>query len=86
VGRTGSGKSSMMLTLFRILELEQGSITLDGVDIRRIGLRRLRSAIAMLPQDPTMFSGLRNCRAYVLYLETRIEPLQYKRWIILYIL
>jgi ATP-binding cassette subfamily C (CFTR/MRP) protein 1 len=56
----------MMLTLFRILELEQGSITLDGVDIRRIGLRRLRSAIAMLPQDPTMFSGLRNCRAYVL--------------------
>ena len=47
----------MMLTLFRILELEQGSITLDGIDIRRVGLKRLRQSIAMLPQDPTIFSG-----------------------------
>ena len=42
VGRTGSGKSSMMLTLFRILELERGSIAIDGIDISRVGLRQLR--------------------------------------------
>ena len=52
VGRTGSGKSSMMLTLFRILELAEGSISIDGVDISTLGLTQLRKAIAMLPQDP----------------------------------
>ncbi len=57
VGRTGSGKSSLMLTLFRVLELERGSITIDGVDIARCGLKQLRQSIAMLPQDPTIFSG-----------------------------
>ena len=56
-GRTGSGKSSLMLTLFRILELAAGSIVIDGVDIRGLGLMQLRKAIAMLPQDPTLFSG-----------------------------
>jgi ABC-type multidrug transport system fused ATPase/permease subunit len=57
VGRTGSGKSSLMLTLFRVLELERGSITIDGVDVARCGLKQLRQSIAMLPQDPTIFSG-----------------------------
>ena len=57
VGRTGSGKSSLMLTLFRVLELERGTISIDGVDIARCGLKQLRQSIAMLPQDPTMFSG-----------------------------
>lgn len=56
-GRTGSGKSTLMLLLFRILELDEGVITIDGVDISTIGLSRLRRAIAMLPQDPTLFSG-----------------------------
>jgi ABC-type multidrug transport system fused ATPase/permease subunit len=56
-GRTGSGKSSMMLTLFRILELDSGTIEIDGIDTRSLGLSRLRQAIAMLPQDPTLFSG-----------------------------
>ena len=56
-GRTGSGKSTLMLLLFRILELDAGSITIDGVDISTLGLSKLRKAIAMLPQDPTLFSG-----------------------------
>lgn len=57
VGRTGAGKSSVMLLLFRILELERGKIEIDGVNIAALGLRRLRKAIAMLPQDPTLFAG-----------------------------
>jgi ABC-type multidrug transport system fused ATPase/permease subunit len=57
VGRTGSGKSTTMLLLFRFLELSSGSIELDGFDISRLPLRRLRQAIAMLPQDPVLFSG-----------------------------
>eukprot|EP01052_Picozoa_sp_SAG31_P002044 SAG31_NODE_68_length_28153_cov_23.647717_26_plen_451_part_00 len=56
-GRTGSGKSSMMLTLFRVLELAEGTISIDGIDIASLGLSQLRKAIAMLPQDPTLFSG-----------------------------
>jgi ATP-binding cassette subfamily C (CFTR/MRP) protein 1 len=56
-GRTGSGKSTLMLLLFRILELDAGSIVIDGVNIANLGLSQLRCAIAMLPQDPTLFSG-----------------------------
>ncbi len=57
-GRTGSGKSTLMLLLFRILEIDKGgAITIDGVDIATLGLSQLRRGIAMLPQDPTLFSG-----------------------------
>ena len=49
-GRTGSGKSSLMLTLFRVLELASGTILIDGIDISKLGLSQLRKAIAMLPQ------------------------------------
>jgi ABC-type multidrug transport system fused ATPase/permease subunit len=58
VGRTGSGKSSLLLTLFRIVELEAGgSIEIDGVDIRSLDMKSLRQSLAIIPQEPTLFQG-----------------------------
>ncbi|KAG8734470.1 hypothetical protein FRC11_009999, partial [Ceratobasidium sp. 423] len=57
VGRTGAGKSTVTQALFRMMELSSGAITIDGIDIGQLGLRKLRSALTIIPQDPLLFSG-----------------------------
>ena len=56
-GRTGAGKSSLTLALFRIIEASQGAITIDGQDISLLGLQTLRSRLTIIPQDPVLFTG-----------------------------
>eukprot|EP01080_Neovahlkampfia_damariscottae_P012239 gene12239-5825_t len=56
IGRTGSGKSSFVNSLFRTTELVNGKIEIDGIDISTIGLKDLRNQITIIPQDPTLFS------------------------------
>lgn len=56
-GRTGAGKSSIMTGLYRLSELESGSITIDGLDISKMGLKDLRSKLLIIPQDPVLFKG-----------------------------
>lgn len=57
VGRTGAGKSSLLVAMFRLAELAGGSILIDGVDVGKIRLEELRRAVAIIPQTPTLLSG-----------------------------
>lgn len=66
VGRTGSGKSTFMQALLRIVEPAGGRILIDGIDIASVGLSRLRSSFGIIPQEPTLFEGT---------VRTNIDPL-----------
>jgi len=60
VGRTGAGKSTLAAALFRLVEIEEGTITLDGVDLSKLGLSDVRgrnNGMFILPQDPAVFQG-----------------------------
>ncbi|GBG71636.1 hypothetical protein CBR_g9052 [Chara braunii] len=56
-GRTGCGKSTLTMALYRIVELCRGKFFIDGIDVSKIGLKDLRSKLALVPQDPVIFSG-----------------------------
>jgi ABC-type multidrug transport system fused ATPase/permease subunit len=57
IGRTGAGKSTLFQVLYRFINQHEGRILIDGIDTRSIPLDRLRRALAIIPQDPTLFSG-----------------------------
>lgn len=56
-GRTGAGKSSLIMTLFRLVGLSQGAVRIDGIDVGTLHLGELRRRIAIIPQEPVMFKG-----------------------------
>ena len=66
IGRTGSGKSSLALSLFRIIESFEGNIIIDDCDIKDVPLKKLRRSISIVPQEPFLLEGT---------LKTNLDPL-----------
>ena len=57
VGRTGAGKSSLIVALYRLADISSGTITVDDIDCSKVKLKHLRRSMAIIPQEPVMFSG-----------------------------
>jgi ABC-type multidrug transport system fused ATPase/permease subunit len=57
IGRTGSGKSTLILTLMRLLEPAEGVVEIDGINLSTLALEDLRSSLVVVPQEPVLFSG-----------------------------
>ena len=74
MGRTGAGKSTLALALFRLVEPTSGSITIDSVPIAQLGLHDLRHRITIIPQDAVIFSGTMraNLDPFVVYKDDEI--------------
>ena len=77
IGRTGSGKSSLTLSLFRIIEAFNGKIIIDGYDINDVPLKKLRRSISIVPQEPFLLEGTlkTNLDPLNLYSETEIDDI-----------
>lgn len=71
IGATGSGKSTILHLLLRYFDVNKGNITIDGIDIRDLSLRKLRSLIGFVPQKAVLFSG--NIESNIKYLDESLE-------------
>ena len=71
IGATGSGKSTVLHLLLRYFDVNKGNITIDGIDIRDLSLRKLRSLIGFVPQKAVLFSG--NIESNIKYLDESLE-------------
>jgi ABC transporter, ATP-binding/permease protein len=77
IGATGSGKSTVLHLLLRYFDVNKGSITIDGVDIRDLSLNKLRSLIGFVPQKGVLFSG--NIESNIKYLDDNISDEEMKK-------